>query len=71
MLVSMDKTGKTKSIFKCDRCGVVIETGVDERYRMSINKTSKHKTIKGYDLCKRCCLTICKIIEKGVKKEDG
>lgn len=72
MLTKIDYTGKTKSIYKCDRCGVELNTAVNDRYKVNINKFEANKTIykrtRKYDLCKHCCALICKIIERGVIK---
>ena len=71
MLISMDKTGKTKSVYKCDRCGEIIENINGHRYRISAHKPKGRKTtVNGWDFCRRCYLILCKGVAKGVKNKN-
>lgn len=60
------------TIYKCDRCGKIIDTGKEKRYRNVIQTTNSNKTMKtivGYDLCKHCASVIKYGIERGVTKK--
>lgn len=72
MLIKMDRTGKTKSVFKCDRCKKRLVTGSRTRYKIAVHKTPRtYKTINKYDLCEECYIKICKYINGNImsKKE--
>ena len=67
MLIETDRRGKTKSIFECDRCGRIINTETDHRFKLTVQNTprgSNTNVIKSWDLCKRCYAALYKGIEK-------
>ena len=72
MLKQKDYTGKTKSVYICDRCNTVINTAYDKCYKIVVNtykdNTTVFKAIKRYDLCRKCASIFCNYVEKGVKK---
>ena len=67
MLVKTDYTGKSKSIYACDRCKKELHTEEDNRFRVDIRKNNK--MIKKWDLCIKCYSALYRGIEKGVKKD--
>ena len=72
MLVKADTTGKTKSIFKCDRCKKKLINDKDERYVIYIQKIPMNrKIVKTWDLCDRCFSALCRGIEKGVFRKES
>lgn len=67
MLIETDRRGKTKSIFECDRCKRIINTEIDQRFKLTVQNTpigNHANTIKRWDLCKRCYAALYKGIEK-------
>lgn len=71
MIIKQDNTGKTKSIFKCDRCNAELITDRDERYRISVQEIPRtNSKTKKWDLCRRCYLLLCKGIKKGVPRKE-
>lgn len=55
MVVNKDNTGKTKTIYECDRCHKKIDTAKFSSFKLSVRKTSDHNTfIESWDLCYRC-----------------
>lgn len=73
MLKSIDTSGKTGSIYVCDRCGKDLCNNKD-----MINRITSYKSTLGYykhdrkwDLCDRCYRALCRGIKKGVPKKDG
>ena len=70
MLVKKDCTGKKGSVYICDRCGD--EMIVDERYRVSIQKSKKsnYKSLRSWDFCLKCFKLLCKSVEKNGEKEN-
>lgn len=70
MLIKKDCTGKTKSIYKCDRCGTEIHTDVSDRFKVFVKKSPKdYEVINSWDLCKRCYISLCKALSKGGNKD--
>lgn len=57
-LVKIDYTGKSGTIFECDRCHKKIDTDKDVRYIVDISKSklkdSGRIKIKKYDFCDIC-----------------
>lgn len=70
MVIKVDTTGKTKSIYECDRCHKEINLSTDNRFKVIV-RSKANNTLKTWDLCKRCSLLLCKGIEKGVKKDGN
>ena len=71
MLIKKNVTGKTGSIFECDRCKKELITGRDERFHLAVTKSPRdYGRLKSWDLCKRCYLMLCKGIAKGVTDKD-
>lgn len=68
MLIEADRTGKTKSIFKCDRCNKILIADQDERFRISVTEIpmNQRKT-KKWDLCKKCYAALY----RGIEKKNG
>jgi hypothetical protein len=71
MLIEKDCTGKTKSIYQCDRCKKRLDMAVDERYKVSIYEDKidfkNLESVKKYDLCRHCYILLYRAIEKGCK----
>jgi hypothetical protein len=64
MLIKKDRTGKTKSIFTCDRCNKRLISGTDTRYKISVYKAPKtYITIDSFDLCEQCYSVIVNELE--------
>jgi coenzyme F420-reducing hydrogenase alpha subunit len=74
MLIKRDYTGKTKSVYECDKCKRKINTTTEKRYRIKLNtyknRTSVEAGIRTYDLCRRCASIINNYIMKGIKKKE-
>lgn len=75
MLIKLDRTGKTRSIYECDKCGKRINTSTERRYKIRLNtykgRSSEEIVIRSYDMCKRCASIINNyIIKKGDKKKE-
>lgn len=76
MLIKIDNTGKTRSIYECDKCGKRINTSTERRYKIRLNtykgRSSAEIVIRSYDMCKRCASIINNYImkKKGDKKEE-
>ena len=69
MLISKDCTGKTGSIFECDRCKGEIHTPKEGRYRIAVQNTSESvKTVSSWDFCRRCYRILCRSIELTAEK---
>ena len=69
MLIQKNYTGRTKSIFLCDRCKRKIETDKNDRYRVVVQKTPnslRSNQIQAWDLCERCYSALDRGIKKGV-----
>ena len=70
MIKSKDCTGKKGSIFECDRCKCEIHTPKDDRYRVAVQNVPRSvKTVKAWDLCRRCYVLLYRAIEKGPIKK--
>ena len=56
MLVKKDCSGKTKSIYECDRCHKKIDTAKASSFKVSVRKTSERdrEIVESWDLCWRC-----------------
>lgn len=75
MLIKTDYTGRTRSLYECDKCGKRINTSTEKRYKIRINtykgRSSTEIQIRGYDLCRRCSSIINNyIMRKENKKEE-
>lgn len=75
MLIKQDYTGRTRSIYECDRCGKRINTNTEKRYKIRINtykgRTSTEVVIRGYDMCRKCASIINNyIMKKGDNKKE-
>lgn len=75
MLIKMDRSGKTRSLYECDKCGKRINTSTEKRYKCRLNtykgRGSTEIAIRGYDLCKKCASIINNyILRKENKKEE-
>lgn len=60
MIVNLDKTGKTKTLYECDMCGKVIET----KNRTGIFAKTIEKREKQWDLCDICYNKLNQSIKK-------
>lgn len=71
MILKMSYTGKDNTVYKCDRCKRIIDTGKDRRIRIAaqISTHSKYKTLNSWDFCERCYAALKRGIERGVVKE--
>lgn len=64
MIVNIDRTGKSKSIYECDRCHKKIDTAKASSFKVSVRKTSEHNSfIESWDLCYKCLNVIKNAIE--------
>ena len=73
MLVRSDYKGTGYSIFKCDRCGEILDMSKVNRYNITVDKYTNtnsinKKHVKLYHLCKRCTTLLVRGIERGNKK---
>lgn len=68
MLVEKVYTGDKRYKYVCDKCGKLINTKSERRYKIGIDtpkdNTSGMKIVRRYDLCKHCTSVIINYIEK-------
>lgn len=67
MILRKDCSGKTDSLFSCDRCKVLI--GGKEKLTIRVFSGRAGKIIKKWDLCPLCYRKLYKGIEKYKKTE--
>lgn len=60
MILNLDKTGKTKTLYECDMCGKIIDT----KNRTAIFTKIAKKQEKQCDLCDICYDKLNKSIKK-------
>lgn len=65
MILKKDCSGKTDSLFSCDRCKVLI----GGKEKLTIRVFSRRAGIKKWDLCPSCYRKLYKGIEKYKKVE--
>lgn len=68
MLIKKDCTGKTRTVYQCDKCGKIINIKNRKRFKLSIDINTKNKTssltkLYRYDLCTNCINIIMKLLE--------